>query len=187
MERILFAMTHVALLRAINVGGTGIVRMTELQKAFSGAGCRNVRTVIASGNVLFEADDLDAVRPGILKKVAAVMSGDPVIMFRTLRELETLVRAAPFGALVEDRVVKLYVMFMAAKPARTPVFPLVQPKERLEAIGMRKRDVFIVSRRKPNGWYGFPGTWLERELGVAATARSWSTVTKLVALEKTKQ
>lgn len=177
-------MTHVAFLRAINVGGTGLVKMAHLQEAFTAAGCRKVRTLIASGNVLFEADDVDEVRPRILKKVAALLRAEPVIVFRTMRELEAIVRAAPFGSLTADRAVKLYVMFLAGKPARRPVFPLTLPKERLEAIGMRKGDVLIVSRPKPNGWYGFPGTWLERELGVAATARSWSTVTKLVALEK---
>ena len=54
----------------------------------------------------------------------------------------------------------------------------------LEAIGMRGNDVLIVSRRKPNGMYGFPANWLEGELGVAATARNWSTVRKLVELSR---
>jgi uncharacterized protein (DUF1697 family) len=178
-------MTHVAFLRAINVGGTGIVKMADLQKAFAGAGCRNVRTFIASGNVLFDAEDLDAVRPRILRKVAPLLGAEPVMMFRTLRELEALVRAAPFGTLPDDRAIKLYVMFMARKPAGNPAFPLSLPKEGLDAIGMVKRDVLIVSRQKPNGWYGFPANWIERELGVPATARNWSTVTKLVAFAAT--
>ena len=51
----------------------------------------------------------------------------------------------------------------------------------LEIRGMCERDVLMVSRRKPNGLYGFPGDWTERELGLASTARNWSTVTKIVA------
>lgn len=177
--------SHVAFLRAINVGGRGLVKMTDLQAAFAAAGCADVRTFIASGNVLFDAPaGLETLRPRIQKKVAALLSAEPVIMFRTLRELEAIVRAAPFGALATDRAVKLYVMFMAGKPARKPVFPLSLPKEALEAIGMTKGDVLIVSRRKPNGWYGFPANWIERELGVVATARTWSTVTKIVALPR---
>ena len=180
-------MTHVAFLRAVNVGGTGIVKMTDLQKAFSSAGCRNVRTFIASGNVVFEADDLGAVRAPILKHVGALLNHAPVIVFRTLRDLEAIVQAAPFGVLADDRAVKLYVMFMAGKVSPKPKFPLALPKERLEAVGMRKNDVLIVSRRKPNGWYGFPGTWIEKALGVAATGRNWSTVTKIVALARTSR
>ena len=173
-------MTHVAFLRAINVGGTGILRMADLQKAFAAAGCRNVTTVIASGNVIFESDDIDHVRPRVLKRVGALLGTEPVIVFRTMRELEAIVKAAPFGALADDRAVKLYVMFMARQVTPKPKFPLTLPKEALEAIGMKKDDVLIVSRRKPNGWYGFPANWIEKELGVAATARSWSTLTKIV-------
>ena len=136
--------------------------------------------MIASGNVLFETDDIRAVRPRILEKVGMLMRGEPVIVFRTIRELEAIVQAEPFGALTADRAVKLYVMFMTGKVTPTPKFPITLPKERLEAIGMKKDDVLIVSRRKPNGWYGFPANWIEKELGVAATARSWSTVTKIV-------
>jgi hypothetical protein len=45
---------------------------------------------------------------------------------------------------------------------------------------MRNRDVFIVSRRKKNGFYGFPNNFIEKELGVSATSRNWTTVTKIV-------
>ena len=176
--------TQVAFLRAVNVGGTGLVKMAALQKAFTSAGCRNVRTLIASGNVLFEADDLAVARPRILNRVGALLGGDPVIVFRTLRELEAIVKEAPFGALADDRAVKVYVMFMSATVTPRPKFPLALPKEGLEAIGMRKRDLLIVSRRKPNGWDGFPANWIEKELGVPATARTWSTVTKVVAFAK---
>ncbi len=46
----------VALLRGINVGGIRI-RMADLKEVFGGLGCENVRTVLASGNVLFDAED----------------------------------------------------------------------------------------------------------------------------------
>jgi uncharacterized protein (DUF1697 family) len=178
-------MTHVAFLRAINVGGTGLVKMADLQQAFTAAGCRNVRTFIASGNVVFDAPDgLEPLRPRILKKVGALLGAEPAIMFRTIRDLEAIVKTAPFGTLVHDRAVKLYVAFLAGKPARKVVYPLALPKEALEAIGMKKSDVLIVSRQKPNGWYGFPANWLEKELGVPSTARSWSTVTKVVEFAK---
>jgi len=42
-----------------------------------------------------------------------------------------------------------------------------------------KRECWVVSRRKPNGWYGFPVDFVERAVGVSGTARNWSTVTKL--------
>jgi uncharacterized protein (DUF1697 family) len=177
------AARQVAFLRAVNVGGRGVVRMADVRTAFEAAGCSNVQTVIASGNVLFDAPaaGADALRSRIRRGLAVHLGAEPVVVYRTMRDVRRLVAAAPFGALVEDREVKLYVLFVAEKPARRPTFPRMLQKERLEAIGRHERDVLVVSRRKPNGMYGFPNNWIEAELGVVSTARSWSTVTKLAA------
>ena len=45
---------------------------------------------------------------------------------------------------------------------------------------MKNLEVFIVSRRKKNGFFGFPNNFIEKELGVSATSRNWSTLTKIV-------
>ena len=173
-------MTHVAFLRAVNVGGRGLVKMSDLQKAFTSAGAKNVRTVIASGNVIFDAPAaLGPIRERILKKVGALLGAEPVIVFRTVPYLERLIDAAPFGALVDDRTLKLYVLFLSGKPRRLPVFPIAIPKEVIEVPGLYEQDALIVSRRKPNGMYGFPGLWTERELGVPSTARNWTTVVRI--------
>jgi uncharacterized protein (DUF1697 family) len=174
-------MTHVAFLRAVNVGGKGLVKMTDLQKAFAAAGAKNVRTVIASGNVIFDAPAvLGPMRDQILKKVGALLGAEPVIVFRTLPYLERLVEAAPFGALCSDKSVKLCVLFLAGKPKRQSTFPIAIPKEAIEVPGMFEQDALIVSRRKPNGMYGFPGLWTDKEIGVASTARNWTTVERIV-------
>jgi uncharacterized protein (DUF1697 family) len=171
---------YVAFLRAINVGGRAIVKMADLQRAFTAAGCTNVRTLIASGNVLFDAEAADrGVRARIERQVARLLEAEPIIVYRTIRELQRLVAAAPFGALAGDRRLKLYVIFVRRKTRARPSFPMHQPGEFLEAIGMHNGDVLVVSGRKPNGVYGFPNNWIEKELGVTATARNWSTVTKI--------
>jgi uncharacterized protein (DUF1697 family) len=175
---------HVAFLRAVNVGGRSVVKMTDVQAAFAGAGCGNVTTYIASGNVIFDAPAAGA--PALRTRVAGAMQdllgAAPVIVYRTARELQALVDSSPFGALVDDRRLKLYVAFVLEKPQRKPAFPLSFPKDGLEAIGMVKSDVLVVSQRRPGGMYGFPNNWIEKELGVVATARNWSTVTQLAAL-----
>ena len=50
----------IALLRAINVGGTGKLPMSDLRSLCEKAGFRNVRTYIASGNVVAERDGSEA-------------------------------------------------------------------------------------------------------------------------------
>lgn len=178
--------TWVAFLRAINVGGHAVVRMTDLRDAFAGAGCTNARTFIASGNVVFEAEprDAPALFARIRERVAALLGGSTVICFRTVADIERLVASDPFGARAGDPTTKLYVAFLAEEPRAALPLPASLPKERLEAFGMADRELFISSRRKPNGFYGFPNTFVE-SLGVVATTRNWSTVRKIVAFAAT--
>jgi uncharacterized protein (DUF1697 family) len=161
--------------------------MADVQAAFVKAGCANVSTYIASGNIIFDAPAAgsEALRGRIARGMRTLLGAEPVIVYRSVRELRALADAAPFGTLVDDRTIKLYVAFALQKTKARPAFPLTQPKEALEAIGMMKSDILIVSRPKPTGMlYGFPNNWIEKELGVVATVRSWSTVKKLADLTR---
>ena len=173
-------MTYAAFLRAINVGGRGVVKMADLRDAFAAAGARDPRTVIQSGNVLFGgAVKPEALFRRITREVTRLLGAPAGIYFRTLPELEALVAEAPFGTLHADPAAKLYVAFFggAASPVRVP---LLDAKEAIEVVALRPREALIVSRRKPNGMYGFPGFALEKALGVPVTARNWTTVSRIV-------
>lgn len=181
MKRIVVA-EYIAFLRAINVGGSSIVRMADLCEAFADAGCRNVRSYIASGNILFESgvsNDVALVRK-IRRAIADRVAMEPAIMLRTLKDLEALVARDPFRKLRHDRTAKFYVAFLAEKPSTSVRFPLTHEKDGLDVIGVTGRDAFIVSRPKPNGFYGFPNNFLEQALGAVGTTRNWSTVSKVV-------
>ena len=72
---------------------------------------------------------------------------------------------------------------------RAPVGPfaavMAAPRgfaEAVDVIAATDGDVFIVSHRKDNGFYGFPNGIVEKEFGVPATSRNWSTITKIVRL-----
>ncbi len=172
---------HVAFLCAINVGGRGLVKMDALRRAFDAAGCRNVRTFIASGNVVFDPPGaLDATARKLRDRVGRLIGGEAQIVFRTVRDLARLVDANPFSTCDTTGGVKLYVAFLSARPPRTPCFPIVSSKEALEAFGMIRRDVFVVSRQKPSGFFGFPNNFVEEQLGVPATTRNWSTVKQII-------
>ncbi len=178
---------YVAFLRAINVGGRGLVKMDALRNAFETAGCRNPRTFIASGNVVFELPPgkLETVRTRLRGTVGRLIGGEPQIVFRTVDDLRRLIDASPFSSRHAADGAKLYVAFLSALPPRKPRFPLVSEKEALEAFGMLDRDVLVVSRRKPNGFFGFPNNFIEDQLGVAATTRNWSTVQRIVEFVRT--
>jgi uncharacterized protein (DUF1697 family) len=175
---------YVALLRAVNVGGKGLVKKEALRDAFTRAGGGHVSTFIASGNVLFDAEParVDAIVAGARRRLRASLGAEPVVMVRSAREMAALLRRGPFAGVDAPTIVKRYILFLAGVPARRPRLPLTQPAEALELVHVAGRDCWVVSRRKPGGMYGFPGIFVEAALGVASTARSWSTVTKLAAL-----
>jgi uncharacterized protein (DUF1697 family) len=157
--------------------------MDDLRDAFAGAGCKGVKTFIQSGNVVFESPrQTTAVFERIREKLRDLLGYEPGVLFRAARQLETILTAAPFKGFETEPGIKRYVVFLSQKPRSKPRLPLVSFKEGLEAVGMKNLDVFVVSRRKKNGCYGFPSNFIEKELGVRATSRNWSTMTKLVEL-----
>ena len=178
------ARAYVAFVRAINVAGHARVSPADLQQAFEAAGCRGVTTHLQTGNVVFASSvrGARALTTGICEHLAGLIAEGPQLAVRSAEALVRTMSAAPFGHLAEDRLVKLYVTFLMRPPRAAPRFPVVDEKERLELVGMHRHDVFVVSRRKPNGFYGFPNQLVEETFGVAATSRNWTTVTRLLAL-----
>src|SRR5262245_43992346 len=152
--------------------------MADLRATFETAGAREVRTVIQSGNVVFDASRRDA--PGIIRRVRAFLGGSsdegPVILIRGMDEVRALVHREPFAGYAKSGRIKFYVAFLAREPARVPPLPIVSAKEALDAIAVDGREAFIVSRLKPSGFFGFPNNFIEDALGVTATTRNWSTV-----------
>ena len=100
------------------------------------------------------------------------------VVYRTLDELDALVGRNPFKKMTRTKNKKLYVTFLSCKPGKTARFPIESAKEALQAMGMENLDVFTVSGPKQNGF--FCNNFIEAQLGVSATTRNWSTVTKIV-------
>ena len=105
---------YVALLRAVNVGGTGKLPMTDLQKICRDAGFNHVRTYIASGNVVFQS----AASSTIVKKEleAGLLShlGKSVeVVVRTASEMRDILEGNPFPKAAPNRTV---VIFLEDRP-----------------------------------------------------------------------
>jgi len=177
---------YVAFMRAVNVAGHARVSMSDVRAAFAAAGCEKVRTYIQSGNVIFEspARKVAALLQAIRAKLRAVLGEVPEGLLRTVREVERLVDESPFTERATKPGAKFYVAFLSRRVRNRPAFPLVCPKEALEAVAMSDREVFVVSHPKTNGFFGYPNNFIEKELGVSATTRNWSTVTKIVELAR---
>jgi uncharacterized protein (DUF1697 family) len=106
---------YVVFMRAINVAGHASAKMSDVRDAFAAAGCRNVRTCIQSGNVIFEspARDAGAILRKVRSKLRNLLNTELDILCRTGGEIEELVRRAPFKDLEAEPGVKLYVVFLS--------------------------------------------------------------------------
>ncbi len=101
---------YAALLRAVNVGGTGKLPMADLKRMGEEAGFSAVGTYIASGNLLFRSEaDEATVRAALAQRLAAY-AGKPVgVHVRTAQALAALVARNPFPQCASSRVVAILI------------------------------------------------------------------------------
>lgn len=165
---------YVALLRKINVGGKNLIKMDALREAFEAAGLKNVRTFQQAGNVVFESNLKNP-----LAKIEKRLNTDLKAIVLSVDELSQIVKQDPFKR-VEPGDVMLCVVFLFEEPAQTPKLPLISTTDKLELIAIHDRAAFVVACRKKTGWFGFPNNFVEKQLGVTATTRQWSTIKKLI-------
>ena len=171
---------YIALLRAINVGGTKKLLMAELRAMFEGVGCTDVRTYIQSGNVVFRAEPALAARiPGLIEANIATTKGFQVpVVTRTAAELDAAVRGNPFLAAGADPA-QLHVGFLAEAPSAARIAELDPDRSPRDAFEVRGREVYL---HFPNGTARSKLTvdYFDRVLGTTVTIRNWRTVGKLV-------
>ena len=175
-------MVYVALLRGINVGGRKLIKMKELARILRDAGLKNVRTYIASGNVIFESGSANraALTRKIEKALHQTLGYEVTVVLRTLSEIESIVKRNPFKKYEASKDVMLCVVFLANEPKTQPKLPLVSLTDKLEVFAVAEGTACVVSRRKKTGWFGFPNNFVEKQLSVAGTTRQWSSVKKLL-------
>ncbi len=170
--------THVALLRGINLGARNKMSMADLRALFADLGFEEVTTYVQSGNVVFktslaESDVIQAVEGQITRRLRLSVT----VLVRTKAQLARVLASNPYAGGKREPA-KLHVTFLADRPSRARV-------RELEAQAFEPDEFHVVGREVylhcPNG-YGkskLSNAFLEKQLGVAATTRSWKTVTKL--------
>ena len=172
---------YIALLRGINVGGNKLIKMEALAAAFTAAGFRKVKTYIASGNVIFETRSTDrkALTRKIEKMLTAEFGHEIAVALFTLAELQEMTSGNPFEKIKPSKDVMMCVTLFNQKVSQR--LPLESKTERLTVVSLHDRAAFIVARRKPTGWFGYPNNWIEKEFGVTGTTRNWSSLKKITA------
>jgi uncharacterized protein (DUF1697 family) len=165
---------YVALLRAVNVGGTGKLPMTDLKALCEQAGFARVRTYIASGNVVFASDLSEAKVKADLEGRLADYAGKPVgVCVRTAAELARLLGANPFAGAPASRTVAIFLD--AAPPTDATEKAIGRAAD--EAIALGAREIYV-----RYGEAGQGNSKLRIPAAKAGTARNLNTVAKLAAM-----
>jgi len=163
---------YVALLRAVNVGGTGKLPMSELRRLCESAGFTAVQTYIASGNVIFESPKTAAAVKAVLEEALRTYAGKPVgVVVRTSTELAGVLAQNPFPNEAANRTVAIFL--------DAPV-----PEGALEAVRGQVDEKISVGVREIYVHYGagMADSKLRIPAAQSGTARNMNTVAKLVAM-----
>ncbi|HEX2364072.1 MAG TPA: DUF1697 domain-containing protein [Bradyrhizobium sp.] len=162
----------VALLRAVNVGGTGKLPMSELKTMCEELGFTGVRTYIASGNVVFASRKTEAAVKAALEKRLAAYAGRAIgVMVRNAAEMAQVSADNPFPKAAPNRTMAI---FLDAAP----------PKETLAAIRGKKDEEIKLGKREIYVHYGegMAKSKLVVPAAKTGTARNMNTVAVLARM-----
>jgi len=178
--------TYVAFLRGINVGGRKPMKMEELKAAFASLGFRNVRTFLASGNVLFEAPhtSVSVLTGRIEERLRKAFRSEIGVLVRTIRELEQLNEANPFKEVRVTPQTRLYVTFLSAKPKSGLKITHRLPEKDFKIVRVSKGEVCSVLTLSANSRTTDLMNTLEKEFGQNITTRNWNTITRILKSHK---
>lgn len=170
---------HVALLRGVNLGKRQ-VKSAELIAVFEAMGFANVKTLLASGNVMFdgEAPERDRIEAALERHFGFEIG----TVLRSQAEMRALVARDPFKGRLEDADTKLYVTFLAEPDARTLPMPCGIAGD-FEVVDLTEREVFMLAFRLPNGRFGLGMDQVSKHFGSKRlwTSRNFNTVLKAAA------
>lgn len=162
----------VALLRAVNVAGTGKLAMTQLKAMSEEIGFANVKTYIASGNVIFTSALPAARVQAALEAKLAVHAGRPVGVFiRTSAEMASVRDSNPFASEPGNHVVAI---FLGTPPGAQQVDGLKHQAG--ETLKLGQCEIYV---HHPDG-QGHSRLVIPN--AACGTARNMNTVTKLAEM-----
>lgn len=165
---------YVALLRAVNVGGTGKLPMADLRAMCEALGFTGVRTYIASGNVVFRAHGGTQAVKAALEAALAAYAGKPVaVLLRSHAELAAVLATNPFPDAAGNRLV---IVFLDQPPPPDTLARASHVGTERLALGIR--EIYI------DYGMGMRDSRLKLPPAATGTGRNLNTVMKLEQLSR---
>ena len=181
--------SHLALLRGINVGGRNKVPMAELRDVVASLGHTGVTTYIQSGNVLFTTpeNDTDELASALEAAITGAFGVTSSVVVLSRDDLAQILDRNPY--LEEPNPKLVHVVFLNAELPPDLLDRVQAAESAVAAKGSRDTVTAIGPALYLHTPDGFGTSELAQvvlrvagQAGVAATARNWSTSTKLLTL-----
>jgi uncharacterized protein (DUF1697 family) len=172
---------YVAFLRGINVGGNKIVPMAKLKSILEDSGFENVRTLLASGNVIFEGkkESLQSLTKKISATLEEAFGFAILVILRDVDEIEKIVELNPFKGIEITKDTRLYVTFLCDDPKSRLKIPYYSTDKSFQIMNIKDRAIFSVLDVSKTGTVDAMAI-LEKEFGKNITTRNWNTIVKIV-------
>jgi uncharacterized protein (DUF1697 family) len=154
-------------------------KMPELQRCFDAAGFSGVRTVLGSGNVVFDARAASVTTLQARAEAAMTkhLGRSFYAIVRPTQALRTMVDADPFARFDVAPGAKRVVTFLREPPAREPALPIEHDGARILVV--QGCEVFTAYLPSPRGPVFM--SLIEKAFGTDLTTRTWDTVRKCAA------
>ena len=129
----------ISLLRAVNVGGTGKLPMSDLKALCNDAGLASVQTYIASGNVVFKSRKKAATIKAELESRLEAYAGKPVgVLMRTVAEMQSILNANPYPHAKPNHTVAL---FLDRKAKQSDIDDVTGAKN--EELSLGSKEIYV--------------------------------------------
>ena len=173
----------VALLRAVNLGPHNKVSMADLKAIAERAGLSEARTLLQSGNLVFQAKTKPSAALEKLLETALAKELElktPVVV-RSAAEWRAAIDDNPFTKQADSDPGHLVLMPLKAKPEKTAVAELVKAIVGREQVKLVGQQLYLVY---PDGIgeSKLTSALIEKKIAVSGTGRNWNTVQKIAAL-----
>lgn len=173
--------TFIAFLRGINVGGHHKLPMAELKKELEGLGLKNVKTLLNSGNVIFnsESDDVEKMEKKISEHLEKTFGFPVPVIITTAEVIRKMHEVAPFQDIAVTKDIRLYVSFLKENKDPLPHLPWTNSDECFSIIRKMEKTVFSVLDLSASKTTDAMKD-LEKYFGKDITTRNWNTVERIL-------
>lgn len=174
--------TWVILLRGINVGGVK-VPMADLKRMLEGLGMTDVKTLLASGNVVLESEIADPVevKRVVEAALAETFGRKLTVIVRTITSIQALVDSDPFRDIVVSDNQRLNVTFIGDAPKGRLDLPWKAEDGSALIFALDEGALLSVHDADKAGTVDFM-EMIGKTYGKDITTRNWNTVQKISAL-----